>query len=183
LEAMKTGLSYKGERRPALQSRDYAMVILLYASGLRVSELLSLTVSDIDMSNRVVRVTGKGNKQRFVPFAEPAHECLEIYLDCHREILSKNHAHAFLNDSGQPMSRQGFWKLLKKLGVLAGIEKSFSPHTLRHSFATHLLESGMDLRTLQELLGHADLSTTQIYTHVKPDHLMAVHKKKHPRSG
>lgn len=163
--------------------RDYAMIQLLYASGLRVSELVGLKLADIDMDQSFVSVLGKGNRRRLVPFGEVARDALSAYL---REVRPKwvekvKSAHLFLTERGTGMTRQGFWKLLGRYARVAGIEKSISPHKLRHSFATHLLERGADLRSVQTMLGHADIATTQVYTHVTTEHLRAAHAKFHPR--
>ncbi len=181
------GLFYPNEStREALQARDRAMVYLLYASGLRVSELVGLTTHNLDLAMGYVRVRGKGQKERIVPFAPVAGERLNLYLQKFRPDLSCQDRPAeflFLNREGQGLSRQSFWKTLKALALQAGISSRISPHVLRHSFATHLLQAGMNLRSLQSLLGHSDLSTTQIYAHVTPEHLKSAHKKYHPRGG
>lgn len=166
---------------PALHSRDRAMLYLLYATGLRVSELVGLMLADIDLGESFVRVKGKGGKERIVPFVPIAHKYLVNYLDTYRPGLDPQTNHVFLNHRGFALTRQAFFKLIKQLAISAGIRASISPHTLRHSFATHLLQSGMNLRSLQMLLGHSDLSTTQVYTHVTPEHLKTTHKKYHPR--
>jgi integrase/recombinase XerD len=190
LDAADKGLEYKSIRHKdpekeiaALQARDAAMVYLLYATGLRVSELVGLTLHKIELEQGYVRVHGKGDKERIAPFAPIAGEKLKYYLDSHRNQLKPKDQSAFINHSGDMISRQTFWKTLRKLAENAKIPTSISPHMLRHSFATHLLQSGMNLRSLQMLLGHSDLSTTQIYTHVAPEHLKESHKKYHPRGG
>jgi integrase/recombinase XerD len=164
------------------------MVVLLYATGLRVSELVGLAVHQIDQSMSYVRVVGKGGKERIVPYADAAREALESYLEKGRpELVRERLRHGeivpdlFVSRRGEGLSRQSFWGTLKDLAVLAGIDEEISPHRLRHSFATHLLQAGMGLRSLQTLLGHSDLATTQIYTHVTPEHLKELHKKYHPR--
>lgn len=163
--------------------RNKAMVELMYASGLRVSELLGLKLEDVHLSMMFVRCIGKGDKERIVPIGETAVELLELYLNTVRpKLLKKSTDYLFLNRLGDPMSRQGFWKILKKQAQLAGIHKEISPHKLRHSFATHLVENGVDLRLVQEMLGHSDISTTQIYTHISKDHLKDVYQLYHPRS-
>lgn len=166
-----------------LGSRDLAMLELMYASGLRVSELITLEFSQISLIQGVVRVIGKGNKERLVPFGEAATVAIEDYLKNARGELSgeKNSDFLFLSKRGQKMTRQTFWHRIKHYAVQAGIRKHLSPHTLRHAFATHLLAHGADLRTLQLLLGHSDLSTTQIYTHVAKERLKSLHEKHHPR--
>ena len=181
LETTEQGLKYPQKNQILLQARDRAMLYLLYATGLRVSELLSLTAHELNLSAGVIRVYGKGNKERLIPFAPLAGEHLRYYLNNIRLQLTPKTNQLFVNHRGQSMTRQGFWKILKKIAFEAGIKKNVSPHLLRHSFATHLLESGINLRALQLLLGHSDLSTTQIYTHVSPEHLKIAHKKFHPR--
>ncbi|MCM2279586.1 MAG: tyrosine recombinase [Oligoflexia bacterium] len=181
LAAAGAGLPYREKQRPALQARDRAMVTLLYATGLRVSELLDLTTFSADLEQEYVRVKGKGDKERIVPFAEVAGERLREYLEGHRPALEPATDHLFVNHRGLALTRQAFWKILKDLALAAGVPSTLSPHSLRHSFATHLLQSGMNLRSLQMLLGHSDLSTTQIYAHVSPEHLKQAHKKFHPR--
>jgi integrase/recombinase XerD len=191
LHAADQGLAYTvpEQDREALHARDAAMVYLLYATGLRVSELVGLTLHHIELQQGYVRVRGKGDKERIAPFAPIAGEKLAHYLEHHRKVLSARCGGnepaqvAFLNHRGEPISRQSFWKILKTLALQAGVTSKLSPHMLRHSFATHLLQSGMNLRSLQMLLGHSDLSTTQIYTHVAPEHLKESHRKYHPRGG
>lgn len=163
--------------------RDAAMIELMYAAGLRVSELISMKVQDVNTEVCFARVFGKGAKERVVPMGAYAKEKLETYLQRARSELLKNYAsiYLFVAWRGRPMTRQGFWKALKKYGLAAGIRKSIKPHTLRHSFASHLLEGGADLRSVQIMLGHADISTTQIYTHVTYRHLKEAHEKFHPR--
>jgi integrase/recombinase XerD len=163
--------------------RDCAMLEILYATGLRVSELVSLKMTNINMEAGYLRTLGKGAKERAVPMGGRALEAIEVYLSEGRLQLTKgrNSPYLFLNPSGRFMSRQGFWKNIKKYGVKAGIKKKISPHSIRHSFATHLLSAGADLRSVQVMLGHADISTTQIYTHVMGERLKEVHEKYHPR--
>ena len=163
--------------------RDAAMIELLYAAGLRVSELIHLEVNDINLEAGFVRVLGKGSKERVVPMGQYAMDKLDIYLTSARPLLLKLYASRtlFVARAGKPMTRQGFWKLLNKYTLLAGLKGNISPHTLRHSFATHLLEGGADLRVVQVMLGHADISTTQIYTHITGDHLRTMHRTYHPR--
>lgn len=164
--------------------RNKAMLETLYATGIRVSELLSLHISDAHVSMGFVRVIGKGDKERIVPLGRQAAEAISIYLERGRSQLLKKHAcdHLFLNHHGKPLSRQGFWKIIKQLATEAAIRRPLSPHTLRHSFATHLLENGADLRAVQEMLGHADISTTQIYTHVSKSRMKDVYQAFHPRA-
>ncbi|GEO25748.1 tyrosine recombinase XerD [Alicyclobacillus acidoterrestris] len=164
--------------------RDYAMLELLYATGIRVSELVSLKATDVHLSSGFLRCMGKGGKERIIPIGEYAVQALDNYLQQARPHLvrkTKDDA-LFLNHHGTQMSRQGFWKILKKYAQEAGILKDITPHTLRHSFATHLLERGADLRAVQEMLGHADISTTQIYTHVTKGRLKEIYAAAHPRS-
>lgn len=165
--------------------RNKAMVELLYASGMRVSELLDLNLEDLYLEMGFVRCMGKGAKERIVPIGEIAIKVLEDYVGGSRQELLKAHKQTnalFLNRLGTRMSRQGFWKILKQQARMAGITKEISPHKLRHSFATHLVENGADLRIVQELLGHADISTTQIYTHISKTHLQKVIEEAHPRA-
>ncbi len=163
--------------------RDAAMIELLYAAGLRVSELVRLKVQDVNLEAGFVRVFGKGAKERIVPIGSCARIKINDYLKQARPRLLKNHVSSFLfvARSGRPMSRQGFWKQLRLYVVKAGIDKRVSPHSLRHSFATHLLEGGADLRSVQLMLGHVDIATTQVYTHVARERLKALHQKYHPR--
>jgi integrase/recombinase XerD len=163
--------------------RDKAMLELMYASGLRVSELISLELGQIDVRLGVIKVLGKGNKERLVPVGEQAIDSLAEYMKAgrHELVTQTNSSHLFLSKRGSGMSRQAFWQLVKRHARLAGIKTKVSPHTLRHAFATHLLNHGADLRTLQMLLGHADLSTTQIYTHVATARLQEIHQKHNPR--
>ena len=163
--------------------RDQAMLELLYATGLRVSELIALQTSQINFQGNFLTVKGKGSKVRAVPFGKWARQKLLDYIQGTRPRLSKGRASAFvfINRSGRPLTRQGFWKLIRGHALAAGIEKRVTPHTLRHSFATHLLERGADLRSVQSMLGHADISTTQIYTHVNGARLKEVHRRYHPR--
>ncbi len=163
--------------------RDRTMLELMYASGLRVSELVLIKPVEIGMNEGVLRITGKGNKTRLVPFGEEARVWIERYLkDARAEILGGQRTDAlFVTARGGPMTRQMFWTLVKKHAQHAGINAPLSPHTLRHAFATHLLNHGADLRVVQLLLGHADISTTQIYTHVARERLKKLHAEHHPR--
>jgi integrase/recombinase XerD len=169
----------------ALGMRDQAMLELLYATGLRVSELVSLQVQQIDFQGDYVTVKGKGAKVRAVPFGRWARDKLLTYMREARPKLLKGKSSPFVftTRSGKPISRQGFWKLIGGHALAAGLEKKVTPHTLRHSFATHLVEGGADLRSVQSMLGHADISTTQIYTHVNGARLKKVHEEFHPREG
>lgn len=163
--------------------RDRAMFEVLYGSGLRVSELVGLNAGDVDQLG-FVRCLGKGNKERIVPIGSHALKAVAAYLDYARPRLLKNPRERalFLNSRGQRLTRQGFWKIIKAWAKEGGIKKNISPHMLRHSFATHLLRHGADLRSVQEMLGHADLTTTQIYTHLEKGHLRDVYQKTHPRA-
>ncbi len=162
--------------------RDRAIVELLYGSGLRISELINLKQRDIEFEAGFIRVVGKGGKQRLVPLGEYAREALEAYLDTQAQSLPHRESnYLFVNRLGRSFSRVGLWKIIRKRVTLAGIAKKVSPHTFRHSFATHLLEGGADLRVVQEMLGHADISTTQIYTTIDRDYIVAEHRKYHPR--
>ena len=168
----------------AAGKRDKAMLELLYATGIRVSELVNLNLGDIDLSEGFVRCMGKGSKERVVPMGEIAVAALRTYLDTARpRMVADQHEKAvFVNHHGKRLTRQGFWKIVKKYAAQAQIRKEITPHTLRHSFATHLLENGADIRAVQEMLGHADISTTQIYTHVTKERLKGVYAKSHPRA-
>jgi integrase/recombinase XerD len=166
-----------------LGKRDAALLEMLYATGLRASELVGLTVGDVQTMAGYVKVCGKGGKERLVPVGEMAAVQLDDYLLAGRPQLVKARpaVHLFVNRSAQGLTRQGLWKIIKKYMHQAAIHKPFSPHTLRHSFATHLLEGGADLRSLQHMLGHVDISTTQIYTHVVQQRLRALYTTHHPR--
>jgi integrase/recombinase XerD len=163
--------------------RDAAMLELLYAAGLRVSELITLKLQDVNQTAGYVRVFGKGAKERVVPIGQYAQEKIRRFITGARQALLKDRISAtlFVARAGKPLSRQGFWKLIKRYGLRAGLRKVITPHTMRHSFASHLLEGGADLRAVQTMLGHADIATTQIYTHVARDHLKYLHQKFHPR--
>jgi integrase/recombinase XerD len=167
-----------------LAYRNKAMLELMYATGLRVTELVTLKVSDLHLTMGFVQCFGKGSKERIVPIGNVAIHAIEQYLQHARGKLLKNNSNPtlFLNQHGRPLTRQGFWKILKKIALEVGIIKEITPHTLRHSFATHLLENGADLRIVQEMLGHEDISTTQIYTHVTKTRLKDMYKTYHPRA-
>ncbi|MGG5316594.1 site-specific tyrosine recombinase XerD [Enterococcus sp. AZ072] len=165
--------------------RDRAILEVMYATGLRVSELIGLKLGDIHLEMGLLQTIGKGDKERIVPLGDYAIHWLERYINEARPILTKknqNEPHLFVNNHGKGLSRQGIWKNLKQIVIKAGITKDVTPHTLRHSFATHLLENGADLRTVQELLGHADISTTQIYTHITKRRMTEVYKEFFPRA-
>lgn len=167
-----------------LALRDRAMLELAYGAGLRVSEWIGIGVQDLRLDEGVIRVFGKGSKERIVPIGRTALGAVALYVRELRPRLEKGGGAGklFLNARGRPMSRMGAWKVLQKYVAQAGVKKHVTPHTLRHSFATHLLEGGADLRAVQEMLGHADISTTQIYTHVDREYLRSVHKQFHPRA-
>jgi integrase/recombinase XerD len=164
--------------------RDEAMLQLLYASGMRVSELISLNLNDINIIDGDVRCFGKGHKERIIPIHKQATTVLEEYTrDARPQLLhSKGETALFLNRRGERLTRQGFWQILKQYAKKAGITVTVTPHTLRHSFATHMLSGGADLRAVQELLGHANISTTQVYTHLTTEHIRRTYEKAHPRA-
>ncbi|MGD9246068.1 MAG: tyrosine-type recombinase/integrase, partial [Desulfobacterales bacterium] len=166
-----------------LGKRNAAMIELLYAAGLRVSELVNLKFLDVNLEACFVRVLGKGSKERVVPIGVCAKEKIHDYINTARPLLLKERTspYLFVARAGKPMTRQGFWKLLKQYAQQAGIKKKITPHSLRHSFASHLIEGGADLRAVQVMLGHVDISTTQIYTHIAREHLRQMHEKYHPR--
>lgn len=170
--------------KTALGLRNRALIEVMYATGLRVSELVNLKMSDLHLQLGLIQTIGKGDKERIIPIGEIATEWLERYFSHSRLTLLKDKVSpfVFLNDRGTQLSRQGVWKIIKNLVSAAGIDKDVSPHTLRHSFATHILENGADLRIVQELLGHADISTTQIYTHISKKRLSEVYDAFHPRA-
>jgi integrase/recombinase XerD len=175
--------------QPAKQStpeakRDRAMLELLYASGMRVSELISLNIGDIDIDGGFVRCFGKGSKERMIPIYRQAALIVDEYLkDARPHIVRSDTEKAmFLNRRGERLTRQGFWQILKGYARAAGLDDAITPHTLRHSFATHLLNGGADLRSVQELLGHANISTTQVYTHLTSEHVRKTYEKAHPRA-
>ncbi len=164
--------------------RDLAMIELLYATGIRVSELVNLKLGDADLNVGYLRVLGKGTKERIVPIGEYARKRVREYLDLYRpRILGKRISeYLFITRFGKKFTRQGFWLMVKKYASLSGVKVNVTPHVFRHSFATHLLERGADLRTLQTMLGHSDISTTQVYTHVSSEQLKKVYKRSHPRA-
>ncbi len=164
--------------------RNKAMLELMYSSGLRVSELINVKIHDIDVSSCTIRIMGKGSKERIVPLGDYAIKYIEIYLKEHRDKLVKKELndYLFLNNHGKKMTRQGFFKIIKIIAKEQNIKTEFSPHTLRHSFATHLLNGGADLRSIQEMLGHSDISTTQIYTHVSKEQIKENYNNYHPHA-
>lgn len=166
-----------------LGKRDIAILELLYATGLRVTELISLKINNMNMEAGYIRTIGKGSKERIIPMGSKSIDSIKLYLHSARPSLLKNQkfSNLFLNGMGKPLTRQGVWKIIKNYALKAGINKTVTPHTLRHSFATHLLEGGADLRSVQIMLGHSDISTTQIYTHVARERLKMIHEKYHPR--
>jgi len=163
--------------------RDRAMLETLYASGLRVSELVGLKTQQVSLDMNVIRILGKGSKERLTPLGEEAASWIERYQrEARPQLLGARKSEAlFVTSRGGPMTRQSFWALVKRYAIVAGIHRAISPHTLRHAFATHLINHGADLRVVQLLLGHADITTTQIYTHVARERLKALHRKHHPR--
>lgn len=173
----------KPNLRNWLGIRDKAALELMYATGVRVSELVNLEIGNLNLEIGFIRCIGKGNKERIVPVGKEAQSALRRYIDKVRPKLLKESSPTplFLSRLGKKISRQSFWKMIKRYTRLAGIKKDIAPHTLRHSFATHLLERGADLRIVQEMLGHADISTTQIYTHINKERLKSIHHQYHPR--
>ncbi|MEN9772734.1 MAG: site-specific tyrosine recombinase XerD [Pseudomonadota bacterium] len=184
IESQVEALLNAPDAETAAGLRDRAMLEMMYAAGLRVSELILLRSVDVSLSDGIVRVIGKGDKERLVPIGEEALAWLSRYLRESRGLLLSGQTSnaLFVTERALPMTRQGFWKMIKRYALKAGIEMSLSPHTLRHAFATHLLNHGADLRVVQMLLGHADISTTQVYTHVANDRLKSIHAKHHPRA-
>jgi integrase/recombinase XerD len=181
-EEMEVILAQPGDQTPAAL-RDTAMLELLYATGIRVSELVNLTMNSINWQVGFLTVMGKGSKERIVPVGKTAYDCVRLYVDKARpQLMQKKSTDVlFLNRFGGKFTRQGFWKMVIRYAKKAGLQKKVHPHTFRHSFASHLLEGGADLRTVQVMLGHADISTTQIYTHITRDRLKEIHQKYHPR--
>lgn len=181
-EEMNVILAQPGDQT-AFALRDSAMLELLYATGIRVSELINLTMNSINWQVGFVTVMGKGSKERIVPIGKTAYDCTRLYVDNARPQLmqKKSTDMLFLNRFGGKFTRQGLWKIVVRYAKKAGMQKKVYPHTFRHSFASHLLEGGADLRTVQVMLGHADISTTQIYTHITRERLREIHHKYHPR--
>lgn len=183
-----SGSHYHDEESTAsLRIRDKAMVFFLYATGVRVSELIQLPLIHLDLEGQFAKVLGKRKKERMVPFVPVVTQYLDEYLQSARPLLiqqqDEDSGILFVGQNGEGLTRQAFWKILKKISLAADVSENLHPHLLRHTFATDLLKSGMDLRSLQMLLGHADLQTTQIYTHIAPEHLKTVIKKYHPRGN
>ncbi|NDF14730.1 tyrosine recombinase [bacterium] len=181
LKAADQGLPYHGKTADALRLRDRCMVYTLYATGVRISELLGLPSAKVDTEAGLLRVMGKRSKERIIPFPPVVSALIHEYRTGARPVLNPECDLLFLGQGGRPLTRQSFWKTLKQLAVLANIDPSLHPHMLRHTFATDLLKSGMNLRALQSLLGHADLQTTEVYTHVVPEQLRGVIDRYHPR--
>jgi len=181
-EEMSLLLMQPGSETPT-GIRDTAMLELMYATGTRVSELISLTTNSINWQVGYLVAMGKGEKERVIPVGQSAYDCLYTYVHEARAVFLRKESTdvLFLSRLGEGFTRQGFWKMVKKYALKAGLAKKVHPHTFRHSFATHLLEGGADLRSVQIMLGHADISTTQIYTHITRDRLKQIHKKYHPR--
>ena len=181
-EEMNLLLAQPGTKNPAAM-RDTAMLELMYATGIRVSEIITLTMNSINWQVGYLVVMGKGGKERIVPIGRSAYNCLSEYINQGRPKFMKGQMTniLFLNRSGDGLTRQGFWKIVRRYAVRAGLNKKVHPHTFRHSFASHLLEGGADLRSVQIMLGHADIATTQIYTHITRERLKSIHKRYHPR--
>jgi len=184
IEEVSSLLSQPAAAGDAAGARDKAMLETLYATGVRASELVNLRLTDVNTSVGFVRCMGKGSKERIVPLGKVAIEYLARYLSNSRPKFARSGSseYLFLTNRGRKMSRVGFWKIVKKYAARAGITKDVTPHTLRHSFATHLLQGGADLRSIQEMLGHADIATTQVYTHVSREKLKEVYRQSHPRA-
>ena len=184
VERLLTGGDSPAKASSPLETRNRALLELLYASGLRVSELVGLTVDRVDAELGMIRCLGKGNKERLVPYGRCAAEAIDAYQTLSRPLMTRDPAQRalFLTARGGPMSRKTVWDMIRRRARRAGLTCRVTPHTLRHSFATHLLVNGADLRVIQELLGHADISTTQIYTHVDSGRLREVHRRFHPRA-
>ena len=181
-EEMNLLLAQPGAKNPAAM-RDAAMMELMYATGIRVSEIITLTMNSINWQVGYLIVMGKGGKERIVPIGRSAYNCLSEYVNHVRPKFMKDHRSniLFLNRSGEGLTRQGFWKIVRRYALRTGLNKNVHPHTFRHSFASHLLEGGADLRSVQIMLGHADIATTEIYTHITRERLKSIHKRYHPR--
>jgi integrase/recombinase XerD len=172
------------DTRKPRELRDAAMMEIMYGAGLRVSELIQLKLQDVNLNANFVRVMGKGSKERVIPIGSYARAVTENWILAGRPQLLKqiSSSYLFVARAGKPMTRQAYWKIVKKYALAANVGRNITPHTLRHSFATHLLEGGADLRSVQTMLGHSDISTTQIYTHISRDYLIKMHQKFHPRN-
>lgn len=183
IEEVATLLDAPDIRKP-MGMRNSAMMEIMYGAGLRVSELVSLCLQDINLEANFVRVMGKGSKERIVPIGLTARTITQTWIKEGRPLQLKkiSSPYLFVARAGNPMTRQSFWKIIKKYALVANIPRNITPHTLRHSFATHLLEGGADLRSVQTMLGHSDISTTQIYTHISREYLVKMHQKYHPRT-
>lgn len=183
VDEVKAILDVPDIRKPR-DLRNSAMMEIMYGAGLRVSELIMLCLQDINLDANFVRVMGKGSKERIVPIGSKARSITEKWINDGRQVLLKKTPtpYLFAARAGKPMTRQSFWKIIKKYALVANISKNITPHTFRHSFATHLLEGGADLRSVQTMLGHSDISTTQIYTHISREYLIKMHQKYHPRN-
>jgi len=183
VEEVERLLSAPAEQTPR-QIRDKAMLEVLYATGMRVSELVGLPISSVDLTVGYVRCMGKGSKERIVPLGSSAISCLKGYLESSRPRLTEGrlNPYLFVGRAGRPLTRQGFWQMIRVYALKAGLTKRVTPHTLRHSFATHLLEGGADIRSVQMMLGHSDISTTQIYTHITRKRLKEIYRQFHPRA-
>jgi integrase/recombinase XerD len=179
----------EGARKKQKQRQDFenirnkAVIELLYSSGLRISELADIKLENFNFDMNFIRVRGKGSKERIVPFGTPFKEILKAYLPLRQKYAKQGGGHLFIAEKGHPLTRQGLWKIIKKAAVLAKVDKNITPHMLRHTFATHLLEGGADLRSIQQMLGHSSISTTEIYTHTDISHLKEQHTKFHPRNA
>jgi len=183
VEEVERLLSAPAEQIPR-QIRDKAMLEVLYATGMRASELVGLPISSVDLTVGYVRCMGKGSKERIVPLGSSAISCLKGYLESSRPRLTEGrlNPYLFVGRAGRPLTRQGFWQMIRVYALKAGLTKRVTPHTLRHSFATHLLEGGADIRSVQMMLGHSDISTTQIYTHITRKRLKEIYRQFHPRA-
>ena len=179
----------EGRRKKQKQSQDFenirnkAVIELLYSSGLRISELADIKLENFNFDMNFMRIRGKGSKERIVPFGIPFKELLKVYLPLRQKYAKQGGNNLFIAERGHPLTRQGLWKIIKKAAILAKVDKNITPHMLRHTFATHLLEGGADLRSIQQMLGHSSISTTEIYTHTDISHLKEQHTKFHPRNA
>ncbi len=184
VEFKNEGARKKQKQRQYFENiRNKAVIELLYSSGLRISELADIKLDNFNFDMNFIRVRGKGSKERIVPFGTPFKEILKAYLPLRQKYAKQGGGHLFIAEKGHPLTRQGLWKIIKKAAVLAKVDKNITPHMLRHTFATHLLEGGADLRSIQQMLGHSSISTTEIYTHTDISHLKEQHTKFHPRNA